>query len=266
MPPTAFTIKLGEGQQRVSIETLTQALENALDILRNVGNDFAPSDATVRWEVVAASMRSPLTLAFAPRVQGGHNGHIGAKLIGACVSGIRQVEKKAILPPHFNEAALNAVQRLHQVAAGDGAKVTVSSNGKRPITLTPKTVEHVKAIVAKARIYVDYGTIEGRLEILSVHQHDSFFLFETLTNKRIECIVADEEQFKEAISLLLKRTRVAVTGMIKYRNHEPKTLNVENIRRLKGSNELPQSKDMPPIDIADGMDPAEYVRRIRDAQ
>ncbi len=66
MPAAGFTIKLGEGENRISIDALAEALENALEMLRSVGQEFTPAGTVVRWEVVAASMRSPLTMRFAP--------------------------------------------------------------------------------------------------------------------------------------------------------------------------------------------------------
>jgi hypothetical protein len=124
MPPAAFTIKLGEGQNRVSIETLTEALESAIKMLAGVGEEFTPSGVVVRWELVAASLKSPVALTFKPRVQGSppRANTIGPRIAAACVRGMAQLERKAVQPAHFNEDALLAAERLVKVAQKDGRR------------------------------------------------------------------------------------------------------------------------------------------------
>lgn len=189
MPGSAvFTIKLGgEKDKRISAEALKEALESALEMLNSVGEDFAPAGTPVRWEVVKASMRSPLTLSFAPVIEGKNTRGLGNKIVRATVDGAWRVEKRAALPPHFNEQTLEATSNLRKVARQEGAKVTIAANGKK-VTLTENTTEHVKEIVEKARIYLDYGTIEGAIEILSVHGRPSFSVFERLTGHKVECL------------------------------------------------------------------------------
>jgi hypothetical protein len=264
MPAEGFTLKLGEGEQRVSIDALKEALENALDLLHNVGQEFAPAGAVVRWEVVAASLRSPLSMTFAPRSQG--NGKlsraVGKRIVAACVHGLDLLEKKPVLPPHFNEEALLAVQRLVKVAQKEGAKMTVASDGTKGVTPTTLATEHIRQIVEKARIYLDYGTLEGCLEEISVHVSPSFAIWESFTNNKIDCAITSD-RVEEAKTLLGRR--VAVSGRVRYRNHKPTLIQVENIRRLRDVGDL-QSRDIPPIDITGGLSSEEYVRRMRDAQ
>jgi hypothetical protein len=263
--PGEFTIKLGEGQKRVTIEVLTEALENALEVLRNVGQSFTPSDVVVKWEVVAASLRSPLTLSFAPSIQGNVKGRriIGKRIANISVLGIKALEKRAALPNYFNEEALLATEKLIKGAQREGIKITVSSNGKSTVTPTAQTVENIRQVVEKARIYIDYGTLEGSLEIVSVHGRDSFFIFESFTNNKVECI-APPELFAQSIQLLKKR--VAVSGRVRYRNHIPSTIQVEGMRVLRSTDILAQPRDIGPVDITGGLSSEEHVREIRDAR
>jgi nucleotide-binding universal stress UspA family protein len=267
MPAEGFTLKLGEGEQRVSIDALKEALENALDLLRNVGQEFAPAGTVVRWEVVAASLRSPLSMTFAPRSQGTGklSRAVGKRIVAACVHGLGQLEKKPVLPPHFNEEALLAVQRLVKVALKENAKITVASNGTVGVTPTARTTENIKKVVEKARLYVDYGTIEGRLEEISIHGPTRFAVWDELTDARTDCLIGDD-RLGEAMELLRMRKRVAVSGRIHYRNQQPKTVEVEEIRTLRGMDDILKLEDIPPMDITGGLSSEEYIRRMRDAQ
>jgi hypothetical protein len=260
--PAALTIKLGDRDTFVSVAMLTRALENALEMLRSLEPDFAPSDSQLQWVVVKATTRSPLTLTIAPRANGKALTKIGKRIVAACVRGIQEIESRPALPPHFREETIEAAQKM--LRAVEGAPLMLASDKKHQVRPTPKGVQHLEEIVAKARIYLDYGTIEGKLEIVSVHEHKSFFIFEILTSYRIECIIANEDHFQQAISLLGKR--VAISGRVRYRNHKPTTVNVESIHPLRDISELPQPRDIGPIDITGGLSSEEHVRRIRDAR
>jgi len=263
MPTSAFTIKLGEGVKRVSLDVLTEALQNALEILQNVSQDF--TSGAVRWEVVKASLKSPLMLAFAPSSQ--NNGKlppaVGRRIVAACAGGFDELEREAILPPHFNEEALLAADRLMKVAQKEGAKLAVGAGRRPEVTPTTRAVEHIRQVVDKARMYIDYGTIEGSLDEISVRGGLHFAVWEALTNHRIEC-AATPERLEEAKALLGRR--VAVSGRVRYRNRKPTSIRVEAIKTLREASELPQLEDMPAIDITGGLNSEEYVRRMRDAQ
>ncbi|HLN30460.1 MAG TPA: OB-fold nucleic acid binding domain-containing protein [Gemmataceae bacterium] len=246
----------------MSIAALAQALENALEMLRSLEEDFAPRGSDIRWEIVRARMQSPLTLTFLPSVKGKPARGIGNRIAKACVRGIEEMEKEPTLPKHFKEETLDAVQKLIKTVNDDGGKVTFSSNGKK-VSPGVEAVKNIHAVIETARRYIDYGTIEGQLQTVSVRGTQHFFTYETFTDNKVMCSVTPE-QFQQWMSLLGKR--VAVTGRIRYRNHQPQGINVENIRVLRDSSELPQLAEIPPIDITSGLPAEEYVRRMRDAQ
>ena len=260
-----LTITLSDKQGRVSIETLTTALENALSMLRSIESEIVASGVTVRWEISRVSMRSPLKMTFAPRVRsakGRVSRTVGNRIVNSVLQGMERIETGKSVPKAFTEDALEATKKMVRSAAKEGASVAFGSKtDPRPIRLTESAVKHIDDLASKARLYVDFSTVEGRLEVVSVHERNTVVVWETLTGNRIECLV-DDDQIKQASALLGKR--VAVTGRVSYRNHIPKTISVEGpIRVLRTSAELPQPKDIGPIDITDGASSEEHVRRMR---
>jgi hypothetical protein len=260
-----LTITLSDKQGRVSIETLTKALENALSMLRSIESEIVASGVTVRWEISRVSMRSPLRMTFAPRVRsakGRVSRTVGNRIVKSVLQGIEGIESGKSVPKVFTEDALEAAKKMVRSVARDGVSVAFGSKtDPRPIKLTESGVKHIDELASKARLYVDFSTIEGRLEIVSVHEHNSVIIWETLTGNRIECLVNDD-QLKQASPLLGKR--VAVTGRVSYRNHVPKTVSVEGpLKVLRTSAELPQPKDIGPMDITEGVSSEEHVRRMR---
>lgn len=266
-----LTITLSEKDGRVGVEALRVALESALDMLRSVEADFVGSDAEVRWEVVRVRMGSPLRLTFSPRVTGRAGAKniperssrsLGRKIVRACLQGVRGIESAPTMPAHFNEEALDAARKLAKVSENQGPSLTLSSNASGTVTLTENAVRNIEEVRAKARLYVDFATIEGQLEVVSAHGRRSFFVWEALTNQRVECFGTDEH-FKQALLLIEKR--VAVAGRVSYRNHVPKSIQVESMSGMPDIGELPQPKDIGPINITDGLTSEEHVRRLRNA-
>lgn len=259
MPTNELTITLAR-TGRLSVEALTQTLENALEMLRNLETEFVASGTAVRWEVVRVSMRSPLRVTVAPHSESKGFSSIARRMVKTSLKGFERIERAAALPEHFNEEALDAARKMFDVTRKEGAAITLSSDHENQITLTEQAGKNMEEIASKARLYMDYGTVEGRLEIISVHERDSFYVWETLTNRRVECL-ANPEQFQDAKDLLGKR--VAVSGRIKYRNHVPKSIHVESIHKMPDGSELPSLEDIGPIDITEGLSSEEHVRRMR---
>src|SRR5262245_20395614 len=254
-----LTITLSDPDGRVSIDTLKDGLEKALAMIRSIESGF--TTGTIRWEVIRVRMRSPLRLTIAPYINRRAVKGVGRKIVQAVVIGVGVIEQKPVAPKHFNEEALRATKELVSIAKKEGATVTLEA-GKKKVTLTEQAARHVDEVVAKARHYHDVSTVEGTLEVVSVHDHPSFFVYETLTGNRVECFVA-EDKLRTYATMLNKR--VAVTGRVKYTNHVPRTVEVESIRALPGASESLRLEGIPPINITDGVPPEEHVRRLRDA-
>lgn len=264
MPLNQLTITLAR-DGHVSAETLRDTLEQALVMLRGLEEDFVNSNTSIRWEIVRVRMRSPLQMTIAPVVQGGEKPHaVGRQIISSCLKGVEGIEHEAVLPAHFNEDSLRATQRMVTIAQNDGASVTFSNNGKNKVPVTQRVAENIALIISKDRRYTDHGTIEGRLEEISVHGAPHLRIWDPIPKEHsIRCIIQPDglQQAKDLLG-----HRIAVTGAVHYRNHTPTQIDVEEIRRLRTEDELPQPETMEPIDITGGLSAEEYIRRMRDAQ
>jgi hypothetical protein len=260
MPSHELTITLTP-PGRISVESLTKTLENALAMLRSIQKDFIEYGTDVRWEVVKLQMHSPLRMTVAPSISGKPAKTIGRRIVKACLTGVMNIEKSPTHPKHFDEDALEATRDLLKVVKKDGSVLKLGSDHKDEVTVTELALEHIEDVVARARVYVDHGTIEGQLDEISVHESPVAFIWERFPVRRVKCVIS-QEQVQQVKDLLGRR--VALTGRISYRNHKPVSVQVEAIRAMRDENELPQLKDIQPIDITGGLSPEEYVQRLRD--
>jgi hypothetical protein len=257
-----FTITLSGDDGYVSVTLLIESLESTLRILRDLESNF-PLEEKIRWKVVRAKMQSPLELTIAPQAAKPRDVKTAIKVVDAMASGIRAISAHASLPPYFGEDALDATSELVEKTKKSHSKLTIFVPNKEPITPSDSVVDNIRQIVAKARTLYEFGTIEGKLEAISTHEKDRFFIWETLTNCKVECISSPElfEQAKEYL-----RRRVAVSGRIRYQGQKPKLIYADSIWPLPTQNELPQPSDIGPVDITGGLSSEEYVRGLRNAK
>lgn len=261
-----MTITLSDKDGRISVDTLRRALENMLEILKSVESAVVSSDFEVRWDVIRVRMRSPLRMTFAPHVakrgRTKSNRPAERRLVRAAMIGLDRAQGGKSVPREFNDDAIDATLKLVKTASNEGASVAFESPiYKQKIVLTENSADRLRELSAKARLYVDYSTIEGRLEIVSIHEHNSVFIWETLTNNKVECLVSSD-QLAQASDLLGRR--IAVTGRVHFRNHVPKSVTVEEPFRVL-RDDAPQPADIGPLDITDGLSSEEHVWRMRNA-
>lgn len=104
------------------------------------------------------------------------------------------------------------------------------------------------------------GSVEGRLEALTIHGRNSFTVFDTLTGHAVECR-CDRETLDRAAAHLGKR--LLVKGEIHYgADDKPKWVEVEWFRLL-GAGPLPRNEDMVGLFADDPIPIDEWSRYVR---
>lgn len=247
-----FVTFTGERMEpRVTVRALIAALEGALIWLR--GRD---PDSTVDWDVVKVGIDSRIRLTF--RSTDG-NGMIAGRL-----RNLHELEKKREpkSPPRLTEEDIDGTQELASLIGRDFYTMRISSPGAPTVKLTPILVDRVEAIAKVARgAYYEWGAIRGHMDQITVGRKDTFRIRHELTGDEITCAFAPEKL--EEVKKLLP-ARLEVYGRVRRnRSDKPTSMDVERFR------ELPQRTEpfdtVPPVNITDGMDSADFVERIRSA-
>jgi hypothetical protein len=156
--------------------------------------------------------------------------------------GIEIIENEAKEPEGFPEAALRHIRELASVVGTDetdDTRVRVWTK-KRPIVVTHKAVAHVAVLLSEQ--YEDFGTIEGRIHVISDQGALHVFVTEPVWNRRIRCYF--EEEMLPAF-LAAFRKRVELTGRIKYRRDgRPISIEASALSEFPDSKDLPSFRDM----------------------
>jgi len=156
--------------------------------------------------------------------------------------GIETLEHDAKEPDGFPETALRHIRELGSVAGTDekdDTKIRVWTK-KQPAVVTHKVVAHVAVLLNEA--YEDFGTIEGRIQVISEQGALHVFITEPIKQRRVRCYF-DEDMLPAFLAAF--RKRVEVSGRIKYRrDHTPISIYATQITEFPHSKDLPSYRDM----------------------
>lgn len=258
-----LTIRIGAEHGNVTVSSLLHVLKDTLVILRDIDSRISQSGhATLRWEVINASLNSPLTLTITgtPVADEAYNPNVASTY----VDGVRRLERGAETPPHFSVKSIQMAKRLIGNGQNGSAPLVIATPGRDPVEPTPQLAKNVEVIL-KRTFYTAETTLEGRLEALDLHGKLTFAIYDTLTGHETKCYF-DKGMLEQIISALLHR--VAVAGVARYnrRTGLPVSIRATSLRKLRSSEGPPQLKGADKIDITGGIDSAKYIRSIRDAE
>lgn len=205
-------------------------------------------------------------------------------MIDAYLSGVANLQNgEMFIPEYFRVSTVEKAKKFGYAFSRGISSIAFSRNGDAPVETTRRlsenavkvldsnlpvdetTITQVDMIATRQRRTEDRTTIIGRLETVSVHgKVPSFTLYDPLLGTKIDCFF-QEKDFKEIQSYLsTKPNRVEVTGMARYNKQgNPISINVEQYRKLKNQDELPQFRDLEGINLSGDLDPTEYIRRLR---
>lgn len=129
----------------------------------------------------------------------------------AAALGLRVLDGGATRPEFYTDRVLEAARDFAALADEDVPIRVGDAAGALPVT--PALRLHIEQLLT-APITVT-GTVEGRLESVTVHDKRAFNIFDPLTHERIQCHFGNRIKVAE-IAQAIER-RVLVTGKIRYR-------------------------------------------------
>lgn len=162
---------------------------------------------------------------------------VRATICAALFDGMDSLEREAKVPKYFTERALECARDLSLISHGPrdrGTPIRILSR-QRACAVTRATWINVSEILDWK--YEDLGTVEGTLEVVSVHNGYEFRIYEPLWLRAIHCYF-QEERLQDALANFKKR--VEVQGLIRYtKDGFPVSVNVLSITPLPDPKDLP---------------------------
>ena len=260
----SIQLKIEGEKGKISLHSLITGLLCQLEILHDL--DVAVSGDTkgsLDWVVTDLHLSSlSVVVESQSKIE---NKNAGPKVVDLCVTGMRQLEEEGVTPPYFPESSLKLAKRLVGMIGKNGVTGIVVSSPTAPThaaTLSPKAAVHIDELLPTK--YSALGSIEGRMEMISLHKIPKFVVYHARTQRAVACKF-DKAQLNMIKDIL--GTRVNVYGTIFY-NTKGEPLRVEDIvdiRLLKEKHELATIKELHGIDpdYTGGLDSVEYLKRVR---
>jgi len=246
----------------ISLESFLAVIDSSVEILKDLDSAISRQpQGSLDWvieRVFSDSIGIEIeSKARDPKID------CGTRLAEVYSDGIEIIRDEGITPPYFSDNCLRLVGKMAKVLRGDGARALVVLDPIRG-----KSIEFDAQIATTTNqlmgySYQSFGSVEGTLEMISIHKPARFNVYHSISLHAIRCNLREEdvEKVRDALG-----RRVIVSGLVSYNaKDEPKNVMVEELEVLRREDELPT------IDEFVGSDPnytgdmttEEYIRSIR---
>jgi len=229
-------IELKIGAEKIPAQLFKEKMNAFFDLLEEIGRDTDEGKKVVNWDI-SVEKGSQIIKAY-PKPFNKKN-YVDSVLnsfengFDALTSG-----KQTSL----SEKALDDIMKISKPYKNNGSgidKIILSINNKSQI-LTENVRNNIKDIIGV--VSEAYGSVEGKLEVISKRHGLSFIVTDLLTDKAVKCVFQDEKLLPRVFESFDKR--VSIYGLIKYNKHGDIVSILVNDFRLLQKDHLPTSRDV----------------------
>lgn len=223
---------------RISTRNFKNAIENFFSFVDDVSSQMTEKRRPFRWNVNFKEGSILLNLIPDPRKEDIPR---IPKIINEIENGIGMIGRGE-RPINYTDETLSYLRELAITITPKEKginKINIFTNGNKN-ELTTKVIPQIDSMLLIRR--EDFGSFEGKLEVISTRGGYHFNLYEFINDYPIKCI------FKEdMIGKVLKAfgKRAYVFGLIKYKKGGmPSSIHVEKLRVFREKHEIPAAKDV----------------------
>ncbi len=261
MAATEIAIIVNGGSEHIEVQDFIGALESNVEILRDLDAALSMKRrGTLRWVLGALSYGSPaiVTLHAIPTSE---EGDYGPEVTKSYLDGLEQLREGKTLPPGFSDDALDAVKKLARLCTG-GIKAIQIRHGRRSVDITERVAVNIDELIGER--YESTGSIEGTVEMVTVHDQRYFRIYDAVHRWGVPCYFRPE--LLETVRFGLDK-RIIATGRIRSdRAGKPQSMHVEAIDLLMDVEKLPKPSDIRGLakSMTGGKPAEDYLRELRD--
>lgn len=254
--PNYVTVSI-EGD-RIPWDAFASVSRDLHSILGSLDREMA-GERTIEW-VITKMSASSAKVQVSPSIKDPDTKDISGDVIKVCVTGLSSLDSSPERPAFFTDSMLNNAKNVSSSLKGrvEGITLEASVNGSREKTrVTQRVAANVDEVVGSK--HTALGSVEGTLEVLSIHRGVHFNIYDTLTGKKIHCICDIDllEELKDHMG-----ERLLVEGTVRYNKYgEPTSIKADRYRELGARGELPQPRDMVGLARGKGLLRSDEVRR-----
>jgi hypothetical protein len=235
--PTDLALEIAGSQ--ITPERFLRAVRAFFGLVQEVTANLAGNDGKVEWAVKVKEGSAvigvdPAVYTVAPSTLDAIRARVLEEL--------ETLETDGDEPTHFPEAAMRYARDLANIVGtdeDDDTRLRIWVN-KRAKPLTHKIVANAAEILKAA--YEDYGTIEGRLQVVSEEGRLHCNVRDPVSGRAVRCVIS-EDMLPRAFAAF--RKRVEVSGPIRYRKDgTPTSIKVQSLDVFPDKTALPSPREM----------------------
>ena len=228
--------------EAIELSDLSDALGELATVLEEVDKQVT-GQRSIEWKISRLE-RSSATVGVAPVYRQTPVFDQRAQVIAACVEGLEALRERPNRPEHFTDRALRGAKDLARHINGEVTAIvvtgTVEDEPVKRVSFGYQMAAHVDEIIRVSGHAT--GALEGRLETITIHDHNAFTIYDPLRRRGTRC-VCDADTLNDIRELLGQR--VLVYGEIGYnKGGDPLTIRVKQFQLLRTREELPQPEDI----------------------
>jgi hypothetical protein len=255
---------------RISLTTYSSATAKLVQLLREL--DVAISrhgHGSLQWYISGLSKNGSLGIEIRSEVRKTKDEKrplkdVSVQVTQSLVTGFENIEELGISPPFLSEFGLEKLNGMMSLLHKNGAKgfAATAVEQKRSVSVSDRAANTLRDLLPPKRDIE--GSVEGRLETISVHGQKRFVLYHSLTGKAVSCKIESDSDLQKALQALGKKVWVAGTVSINVKS-EPLSVKVREFRVLGSGRRLPTAAELTGSDphFTGDMGTDEYIRSIR---
>ncbi len=262
MAKLVFTVKGTLGN--ISLDSFITVINNSFEILKDL--DIAISEqpqGSLDWMITSLHVGSlGIEVQSKPRDPARD---YGTQVSNRYLDGIGIIHDEGITPPYFSDKSLKLLRTVAKSLKGNGADALQITDPTRDKSAELNAQIEKTATQLMGSRYESFGSVEGTLEMISIHRKPRFNVYHAISLRAVQCTLPDELRAKATSAL---GRRVTASGLISYNvKDEPRSIKLEEMQVI------PKEEELPTIEKFIGSDPSftgelstgEYIRSIRSA-
>lgn len=243
---------------RIPWDAFASVSRDLHSILRSLNKEMA-GKKTIDW-VITEMSASSAEVQVTPVTTDPDAKDVSGDVIETCLKGLSSIDGHAERPDFFTNPMLNKAKNVSNRIDGrvEGITLEGSANGTvESARVTQRVAANVDELVRGK--YTAIGSVEGTLEVLSIHRGIHAIIYDQLTGQKVQCI-CDLDLLEELAAAHIG-DRLLVEGEVRYNKYgEPTSVEVEDYRVLRSREELPQPEDMVGLTEGEGLLSGKEVR------
>lgn len=216
------------------------AIDSFFNFVDGITYKFSEKEKPFKW--IISVEKGSIRINLSPKLEQKEISFL-PNIVEEINTGLNIINQERTRPEYYTDEILTHIKSLASTISAPGLEgisdIIIHTNGRKN-KLAPDVIKNIDSILSEIR--EDYGSFEGKIELISSRGGFHFNLYNLHTNKHVKCIFRKEDTGK---ILNLFGKPVYVFGLIKYKKSGiPISIQLREIHPLSKREDIPSAKNV----------------------